>query len=70
MNCLFMEEGDWERMKPIWWLLIMAIGVAFYILGKLNVQVSNFKVFIFLCFIAVWVALFVFWVFFRRKTQA
>lgn len=56
-------------MKPIWWLLVIAIGIVFYALGRLNVQVSNFKVFIFLCFLSVWVALLVFWFFQKRKTH-
>lgn len=57
-------------MNPIWWLLVLALGIVFYSLGKLNLQVSNFKVFIFVYFLAVWVGLLIFWVFFRRKTQA
>jgi len=55
-------------MKPIWWLLVIAMGIAFYVLGKLNMQVSNFRVFIFWFFIAVWVSLFVFWISHRRKS--
>jgi hypothetical protein len=56
-------------MKPIWWLLVIAMGIVFYILGRLNVQISNFKVFISLCFLSVWVALLLFWFFQKGKTH-
>lgn len=56
-------------MKPIWWALVIALGIALYTMGKLNLQVSSFPVFIFLCFAAVGVALFVFWLSLRRKPR-
>lgn len=56
-------------MKLIWWLLIIAMGIAFVILGHLNWQVSKFPRFIILFFLAVWLALFLFWFFMRGKIE-
>ncbi len=56
-------------MKPIWWLLIIAMGIVFYFLGHRNLQIANFKAFILIFFLAVWVCLFVFWLFQKGKHQ-
>jgi hypothetical protein len=56
-------------MKSLWWLLVLVLGLVFYSLGRLNLQVSNFKVFIFSCLLSVWVGLLIFWLFSPRKFQ-
>jgi hypothetical protein len=56
-------------MKPIWWLLIIAVGIVFIALGHLNWQVSKFPRFIILFLLSLWVALFFFWFFLRGKIK-
>jgi len=54
-------------MKSIWWLLIIAMGIIFFVLGHFNWQVAKFKGFILIFFAIVGIALFVFWFFQRGK---
>ncbi len=56
-------------MKSIWWLLIIAMGIVFYLMGNQNLQLAHFKVFIILFFVVVGVTLFIFWFFQRGKTK-
>ena len=56
-------------MKSIWWLLIIAMGMVFYLLGSQNMQIAHFMVFIVLFFIIIGISLIIFWFFQRGKTK-
>ena len=55
-------------MKSSWWLLLIAMGIVFYYLGRRNLQIADFRVFILIFLVAVAVSLFVFWFYWRGKT--
>ena len=56
-------------MKPIWWLLLIALGALLYMLGHLNWQVSKFVRFLAIFFPGVFATVFIFWFFLRGKVK-
>jgi flagellar basal body-associated protein FliL len=66
------DLGGKEDFRPVkhnhsWWILIIVMGIVFFILGRRNLQIGDFKVFILIFFLTVGIALFIFWFFSARK---